>query len=82
MIPSNLMGVDGGHLGNMLIRTPWDIFLAGNIFFLNIDVLAVLNIVVEFRFMGVAWEPISPARLFRAILWLYEIDVLETSPKP
>ena len=49
MRPSNLMGVDGGHLGNMLIRIPWDTFYSvGNIIFKNVDALGVLNIVSSY----------------------------------
>jgi len=45
MRPSSIIDVDGGHLGNMLTRTPWDTFSVGNIIVLKVDVLGVLNIV-------------------------------------
>jgi hypothetical protein len=50
--------VNGGHLGNMLIRILWYIFSAGNILFSKVDVLWVLNIVLKFSSCGDAWEPV------------------------
>ena len=72
--------MDDGHLGNMLIRTPWDISSAGNIIGLKVDVLGVLNIVLVLV-LGGAWEAMCPARLFWDILWVYGVGIFETSPK-
>ena len=55
--------MDGGHLGNMLIRIQLDIFSAGNLIFFKVDVLSGLYIVLKYSPSSGAWEHVSADRL-------------------
>ena len=45
----------GGHLGNMLIRPPWDKFFNVNSKIIQVDIPLVLKVILEFSSPGVHW---------------------------